>query len=71
MISEQHYDRQKQVFPTGEIVFTLKAPTTPGRYSLSAALLYGTENAASAAVFQRPSGRILFAEEIAVSVGSQ
>ncbi|MEW5756077.1 MAG: hypothetical protein AB1810_07210 [Pseudomonadota bacterium] len=70
LITDQQYDRKKQVFPAGDVVFKLQAPSTPGRYSLCAALLYGTENATTAAVFQRPSGRILFSEEIAVTVGS-
>ena len=40
----------------------------PGTYSLTAAFLYGTENADKAGFFQRPSGRILFSEEMKVQV---
>src|SRR3990172_7141446 len=67
-VMDQKYDLDKGVFPSGEVVYTLKAPSMPGTYSLTAAFLYGTENADKAGFFQRPSGRILFSEEMKVQV---
>ncbi len=64
----EKYDLDKGVFPSGEVTYTLKAPSMPGTYSLTAAFLYGTENADKAGFFQRPSGRILFSEEMKVQV---
>jgi hypothetical protein len=68
MIMDQKFDLEKRIFPSGEITYTLKAPRRPGTYTLSAAFLYGTENTVKAGFFQRPSGRILFSEEIKVRV---
>ena len=68
IIMDEKLDLEKGIFPTGEIVYTLKAPSTSGTYSLTAAFLYGTENTEKAGFFQRPSGRILFSEEKKVHV---
>lgn len=68
IIMDQKYDLEKEIFPSGEVVYTLKAPSVPGTYSLTAAFLYGTENAEKAGFFQRPSGRILFSDEMKVQV---
>lgn len=67
-VMDEKYDLDKGVFPSGEVTYTLKAPSVPGTYSLTAAFLYGTENADKAGFFQRPSGRILFSEEMKVQV---
>lgn len=67
-VMDQKYDLEKGVFPAGEVIYTLKAPSAPGTYSLTAAFLYGTENAEKAGFFQRPSGRILFSDEMKVQV---
>jgi hypothetical protein len=68
MIMDQKYDKEKSLFPSGEITYTLKAPDKPGIYTLAAALLYGTENTEKAGFFQRTSGRILFSEEMKINV---
>lgn len=68
IVMDQKYDLEKSVFPSGEVLYILKAPSAPGTYSLTAAFLYGTENAEKAGFFQRPSGRILFSEEMKVQV---
>lgn len=68
IVMDQKYDLEKEIFPSGEVVYTLKAPSAPGSYSLTAAFLYGTENADKAGFFQRPSGRILFSDEMKVQV---
>jgi len=62
------YDPDKKVFPSGQVTWTLRAPTEPGTYTLTAAFLYGTENSETAGYFQRPSGRILFSKEVKVRV---
>ncbi len=67
-VMDEKYDLDKGIFPSGEVTYTLKAPSMPGTYSLTAAFLYGTENADKAGFFQRPSGRILFSEEMKVQV---
>lgn len=68
LIENVKYDAQAKRYPSGEVTYTLKAPSAKGTYTLAAALLYGTENAEKAAFFQRPSGRILFSEEVTVRV---
>ncbi len=68
LVEEQRFDPGKDVFPEGVVTYTLKAPERPGTYTLAAAFLYGTENTDRAGFFQRPSGRILFSEEIKVQV---
>lgn len=68
MIDGQKFDLEKKIFAEGSVKFRVKAPASPGAYTLSAAFLYGTENAVNSAFFQRPSGRILFSEEARVEV---
>lgn len=68
IIMDEKFDLERGLFPSGEISYTLKAPSTPGSYSLTAAFLYGTENTEKAGFFQRPSGRILFSDEMRVQV---
>lgn len=69
-IENQRADLNAGVFPEGTVTYTLKAPSTPGDYTLTAAFLYGTENTDRAGFFQRPSGRILFSEELKIKVES-
>ncbi len=68
MILDQKYNKEKSLFPSCEVTYVLKAPNKAGTYSLTACLLYGTENTEKAGFFQRPSGRILFSEEIKIKV---
>lgn len=67
-IENQAFDPEKGVYPEGTVIYTLKAPAQTGAFTVCAAFLYGTENADSAAFFQRPSGRILFSEELKITV---
>lgn len=67
-IENQSLDADNKKFPEGTVVYKLRAPGAPGAYTLAAAFLYGTENTDKAGFFQRPSGRILFSDEITVTV---
>lgn len=68
MIFDQKFDLEKNIFPSGEVTYTLKSPSEKGTYTLAAAFLYGTENTEKAGVFARPSGRILFSDELKIEV---
>lgn len=68
LVMDQRFELAKKRFPEGNVTFALRAPLAKGTYSLVAALLYGTENATTAGVFQRPSGRILFSKTASVQV---
>lgn len=68
LVLDQRYEPDKGLLPEGEIRYTLRAPDKPGDYTLTAAFLYGTENARTAAFFQRPSGRLLFSEPHKIKV---
>jgi len=68
MIEEQPFDLEKDIMPAATVTFRLKAPSMPGVYTMAAALFYGTENTDKAGFFQRPSGRILFSEELEIRV---
>lgn len=68
LVTDQQFDLAKERFPAGDITFTLRAPSAKGTYRLTAVFLYGTENAETAGVFQRPSGRILFSRVSKVRV---
>lgn len=67
-ITGQRFDLEKKLFPEGAVTYKVKAPEAPGVYTMAAAFLYGTENAVNSAFFQRPSGRILFSDEIRIEV---
>jgi hypothetical protein len=64
----EKFDAEKNIFPLAEVTYTLKAPVEKGAYTVTAAFLYGTENAENAGFFQRPSGRILFSDEHKIEV---
>lgn len=68
MIENQRFDLDKNIYPDGEVSYKLKAPEKAGSHTLAAAMLYGTENTGKAGFFQRPSGRILFSDEITIQV---
>ncbi|HWP49542.1 MAG TPA: hypothetical protein VNM22_20455 [Candidatus Limnocylindrales bacterium] len=64
-------DLAEKKFPEARVIYTLKAPQTPGEYTLTAAFLYGTEKASQIGLkggILGPSGRILFSEVIKVRV---
>lgn len=67
-IEGQSFDLEKKLFPEGTVTYRLKAPSAPGVYTMAAAFLYGTENAVNSAFFQRPSGRVLFSDEVKIEV---
>jgi hypothetical protein len=64
-------DLAEKKFPEAKVIYTLKAPQTPGEYPLTAVFLYGTEKASKIGLkgeILGPSGRILFSEVIKVKV---
>ncbi|MBE7415140.1 MAG: hypothetical protein HS130_07900 [Deltaproteobacteria bacterium] len=67
-VEGQDFNLERDILPGGTVTYRLRAPLAPGVYTMSAAFLYGTENTDKAGFFQRPSGRILFSEEIRVRV---
>lgn len=46
-------------YPECKVVYTLKAPATPGEYTISAAFLYGTEKASPVGRVETPGGRVM------------
>lgn len=64
----EKFDTEKNIFPSAEVIYALKAPFEKGVYTITAVFLYGTENASNAGFFQRPSGRILFSDEHKIEV---
>lgn len=68
LVFDQKFDPDEDIFPEAEVTYRLRAPREPGKYALTAAFLYGTENTDRAAFFQRPSGRILFSKTAEVVV---
>ncbi len=68
LVMDQRYDPENDLLPEGEITYTLIAPVKPGDYTLTAAFLYGTEDASHAGVFQRPSGRLMFSAPHTIQV---
>jgi hypothetical protein len=42
-----------------QVVYSLKAPTDPGQYTISAAFLYGTEKASPLGRVEAPGGRVM------------
>jgi hypothetical protein len=71
-------DLEKKTFPTFTATWTLEAPRKPGKYSLAAAFLYGTEEpnehkekgkyTLPPGGLTGPSGRIMFSEVVEVEV---
>jgi len=71
-------DPDKKTFPTFKVTWMLQAPQRPGKYSLAAAFLYGTEEpdehkekgkyALPPGGLTGPSGRIMFSEVAEVEV---
>jgi hypothetical protein len=71
-------DVEKAVYPTFKVTYTLGAPARAGKYTLTAAFLYGTEEPNEHKVEGKwtlppggitgPSGRILFSEVVEVEV---
>jgi hypothetical protein len=74
-------DAVKQEWARAQVLWTLRAPSRPGRYPLAAALWYGTEKASPLGVVTDPirgrmlrgglaghSGRILFSTPITIEV---
>lgn len=71
-------DVAKGSYPTWKVTYTLQAPTRPGKYTLAAAFLYGTEEpnehkekgkwTLPAGGITGPSGRILFSDVVDVEV---
>lgn len=51
-------DPVKGTYPDCKVVYTLRAPTTPGQYTITAAFLYGTEKASPLGRHETPDGRV-------------
>ncbi|HTO92606.1 MAG TPA: hypothetical protein VMJ70_15855 [Candidatus Sulfotelmatobacter sp.] len=52
-------DPSTNTYPTCKVVYTLQAPSKPGTYTVTAAFLYGTENASPIGRQETPDGRVL------------
>lgn len=71
LVNDIKSDLAEKKFPEAKVIYTLKAPQTPGEYPLTAVFLYGTEKASKIGLkggILGPSGRILFSEVIKVKV---
>lgn len=81
LIFDQKTDIAAKKLAEGKVTWTVKAPQEPGTYSITAAFLFGTEKASpvgtvttpTGAVLPKggpggPSGRILFAKPVSVTV---
>src|SRR5262249_3137801 len=58
-IQDVKSDPAANVYPECKVVYTLKAPPTPGEYTISAAFLYGTEKASPLGRVEVPGGRVI------------
>jgi hypothetical protein len=52
-------DPVKGTYPDCKVVYSLRAPSAPGDYTISAAFLYGTEKASPLGRRETPDGRVL------------
>lgn len=81
LIFDQQADLAAKKFPEGKVTWTVRAPQTPGAYTVAVAFHYGTEKAspvgtvttAAGAILPRggpsgPSGHILFSKPVTVTV---
>ncbi|HET7875007.1 MAG TPA: hypothetical protein VFN71_05735 [Methylomirabilota bacterium] len=81
LIFDQQADLAAKKFPEGKVTWTVRAPQTPGTYTVAAAFQYGTEKVSSVgtvttaagAILPRggpagPSGHILFSKPVTVTV---
>jgi hypothetical protein len=81
VIFDRKADLAGKRFAAGRVTWTVKAPQEPGTYSITAVLFYGTEKASPLGAVTTPtgvvlpkggafgpSGRILFAKPVSVTV---
>lgn len=81
LIFDQQANLAAKKFPDGKVTWTVRAPQTPGTYTVAVGFQYGTEKAspvgtvttAAGAILPRggpagPSGHILFSKPITVTV---
>ncbi len=80
LIFDMKSDLAAKKFPEGKVTWTVKAPTEPGSYTMTAAFLYGSEKASPAGRVEQlggifpqggpegPSGRILFSKVHTITV---
>ena len=52
-------DPSTNTYPECKVTYTLRAPSEPGEYSISAAFLYGTEKASPLGRVETPDGRVM------------
>ena len=58
-IGDVKSDPDAGTYPECKVVYTLKAPATPGEYTVTAAFLYGTEKAIALGRVEVPGGRVI------------
>ena len=58
-IQDVKSDPDANLYPECKVVYALKAPATPGEYTISVAFLYGTEKASPLGRVEAPGGRVL------------
>src|SRR5262245_55302577 len=58
-IYEVYSNIEKSTYPECKVVYSLKAPATPGDYTICAAFLFGTEKASPLGRRETPDGRVL------------
>jgi hypothetical protein len=80
VVFEVESDPRKGIYPETKITYNLKAPSKKGRLPLSAVMLFGTEKSSPVGFkeeiwgkvpvggFAAPSGRVLFAETMTITV---
>jgi len=58
-IQDVKSDADAGTYPECKVVYTLKAPSDPGEYTISAAFIYGTEKASAVGRVEAPGGRVM------------
>jgi hypothetical protein len=58
-IQDVKSDPDAGAYPECKVVYTLKAPSEPGEYTINAAFLYGTEKASAVGRVEAPGGRVM------------
>lgn len=59
LIFDQQADVAAKKFPQGKVVWTVRAPQTPGTYQVAVGFAYGTEKASPHGRVTNPSGAVL------------
>lgn len=59
LIFDQQADLAAKKFPDGKVTWTVRAPQTPGSYTVAAAFQYGTEKVSAVGRVTTPAGAVL------------